>query len=130
MSELPGRSQSEEDDFVARWSADDNSEGLIAAITAAIEGRRPSLAARLVNLLDDDVAVEPDGPVARAKRAARFLLHEPPDVRELYFNAMEEAWHELHKARMKRIKSRMRARGAGKSGRESTTGRDRNGRKR
>ncbi len=80
VAELPARDPASEDDFVARWrSAPDGSDGddggeLLALVIAAVEAKRPTLAARLVGLLELDEGDELHPAVLRAQRAASLLL--------------------------------------------------------
>ncbi len=121
---LPGRDPRAEDDCVARWSSDPDIDGLIDVIDEAMKARRPRLAARLVGLLDEDVDAERGSPIARARNAARMLLHHGgDDAPDAYFSALEEAWKDSHRDRFERIKRRMRQRVAGKTGRAAMDGR-------
>lgn len=104
---LPERNQQAEDSYLERWRSSDDTKGLIAAVTEAIEGRRPQLAARLVNLLDEQVEIEPGSALERASRASRMMMlseSTPADFHEL-----ETAWILARRMRVRRITRRMRA---------------------
>lgn len=104
---LPPPGQAAEDAFVAELSEADDTDRLVEAITAAMEARRPRLAARLVNLLDEQVEFEPGSPVERARQAARLvLMQETPDDRS--WSELDEAWRSLRRRRMRRIGRRQR----------------------
>jgi hypothetical protein len=73
----PARDPASEDDFVARWrSASEGDDGgeLLALVIAAVEAKRPTLAARLVGLLELDEGDDLHPAVLRAQRAASLLL--------------------------------------------------------
>lgn len=110
--ELPGRSQAEEDAFVARFrDADD--DGLMQAVVSAVEARRVSLAARLVGLLEDDV----DNPaIARARAAAELMLHPGLTAADVSWCAMDDVIREIRRSRMRAHKDRQRAVLKGTSG--------------
>ncbi len=77
VAELPARDPASEDDFVARWrSASDGDDGgeLLALVIAAVEAKRPTLAARLVGLLELEEGDDLHPAVLRAQRAASLLL--------------------------------------------------------
>lgn len=105
---LPGPDKASEDAWVAEWMSNEDLDGLISAITHAMDARRPQLAARLVGLLDETVAIDPDSPLDRARNAAKFFLVQPTKVE--YFHAFEEAWIEARRAKIRKVKKRMRDR--------------------
>lgn len=109
---LPERSAAAEDAFVTAWMDHDDLDGLEQVITDAVETRRPLLAARLVQLLPDRVEIEPGTALARAAQAARMLVVDKDDV-EL-FNALDEAWREVRRKRMRRMIARQRTVGTNK----------------
>jgi len=117
---LPERNRQAEDAYLAHWRSSDDMEGLIAAVTAAIEGRRPQLAARLVNLLDEQVEIEPGSALERATRASRMMMHS--ESTPAAFQELESAWILARRMRIRRITRRMRA---GKSLRGRTPRRSR-----
>jgi len=120
MLPLPG--QGAEDAFVAELSDADDTDRLVEAITAAMEARRPRLAARLVNLLDEQVEFEPGSRADRARRAARFvLMQESPDDRS--WSELAEAWRSLRRSRMRRIGRRQRQSLSGRTERIGRFGR-------
>jgi len=103
---LPERSRDSEERFLATWRDSDDTDGLIEAISAAVEARRPQLAARLVGLLGEQVEVEAGSPVDQARKAARMLML--PTASAADFIALQSAWIIARKLRMRRIKRRMR----------------------
>lgn len=111
-TQLPDRNDAAEDAFVQQWMASDDVDMLSQLISDAMEDRRPRLAARLVQLLPDHVEVEPGGALERAQRAARLLVVDSKNV-EL-FNALDEAWREVRKKRMRRMLKRQRLVGTNK----------------
>lgn len=76
-------------------------------ITEAIEGQRPQLAARLVNLLDEQVEIEPGSPLDRASRASRMMMLAEPSPNA--FQDLQAAWILARRMRVRRITRRMRA---------------------
>jgi len=105
---LPGVDPADEDAFIRKWMDSSDLDGLVSAISDAVEARRPQLAARLVGLLDDSFEIEPGSPLARAQRAAQFLLLQPQSqAKEIAF---EDAWIEAKRHRIRKIKKRMRNR--------------------
>lgn len=111
---LPERTEAEEEAFVAEWAASDDTELLLEVITEAMEARRPKLAARLVNLLDDHVEIEPGSAIERAQMAARlYLTHETPEDRS--WSELEDAWTEARRSRMQRLNLRQRQRMTGRT---------------
>ncbi len=100
---------------MSAWGSSDDTDGLIEAITAAMEARRPKLAARLVGLLDSHVEIEPGSPLARAQSAAQIFLMSKPTAEDNSWSAMEDAWKEARKARLRRIGMRQRDRMKGET---------------
>ena len=97
--------------------ASEDVHGLVQAISAALEAKRPQLAARLVGLLDDDdVDHNPNSPLLRAQRAANLLLIQPTE--QPYASDFEEAWAETKRKRIRKIKKRMRSRTLGRTRRK------------
>ena len=103
---LPERTPEAEDRYLKRWQDSDDTDGLIASITASVEAKRPQLAARLVGLLDEHVEVDPRSPVARARRAAKLLML--PQATPQHFAELQAAWLVARRLRMRRITRRMR----------------------
>ncbi len=115
---LPPRSHDAEDAFVAAFADRDREpDALIEAIEAAMEARRPRLAARLVGLLGDWIEIEPGSELARAQRAAHLLLFDKRRPEDLSWSELEDAWDRVRQRRMRRIKARMRASMAGSGAR-------------
>lgn len=104
---LPERNRQAEDAYLERWRSSDDTEGLIAAVTEAVEGRRPQLAARLVNLLDEQVEIEPGSALERAFRASRMMMLAEPSPEA--FQEFQAAWILARRMRIRRITRRMRA---------------------
>ena len=100
---------------MSTWAARSDADGLIELITEAMDARRPKLAARLVGLLDDHIEIEPDSALARAQAAARMFLMTKPTAEDNSWSALEEAWKEAHKARLRRIGERQRNRMKGET---------------
>lgn len=102
MSDLPERSHEAEDAFVARFRDGQDEAGLEEAIAAAVEARRPLLAARLVGLLDDEAGPE----LERACRAAALVLHQGLGPEDVSWSALDDALRELRDRRMARTRAR------------------------
>ncbi len=112
-SPLPERQPDAEDAFVDAWARSDDTDTLVATITAAMDDRRPQLAARLVGLLHEHVEIEQGSALDRARRAAKLLLHQRDLQVECWrSNAeeLDEAWRAARRSRMMRVTRRMRAR--------------------
>ena len=111
LSVLPSRDRLDEDRFVAAWSraVEEQSALLLRVISEAIEVRRPLLAARLVGLLDDDVAAA-DPHISRARSAARLLVRSPDRVDPAILDDFMSAWRRGRKVYMDRVRRRHRAR--------------------
>jgi hypothetical protein len=103
---LPDRGRAAEAAFLEAMAEADDVEAIADAVTEAIEGRRPTLAARLVGLLDGRVEIEPGSALERASTAARMLLVEARADHNA--DVLDEAWREARKRRMTRILRRMR----------------------
>ncbi len=112
--ELPARDDAAEDAFVAAWLERDDPDGLVEVVIEAIEARRPRLAGRLFQLLDDDLDPEPGSPLERAAQAARLWLIGKVRPEDRSWSALEDAWRAVRRARIRRIKQRWRDRLAGK----------------
>lgn len=109
---LPAKKTVDEQAFVDAWMAHDDAELLSQVISDAIDARRPKLAARLVQLIGEQVEIEPGSALERAQQAANMLVLRAKDI-EL-FNALDEAWRETRKNRMRRIRARQRLTGHNK----------------
>ena len=119
LAVLPSRDRLQEDRFVAAWrlAADEEGALLVNMVTAAVEARRPMLAARLVGLLDD--GDEAGGPaVQRARSAARLLLRTPDRVDPVVLEEFMASWRRSRKVYMDRIRRRHRARAGQKRPRQ------------
>jgi len=108
VADLPERNQPAEDQFVLDWSNSSDVPGLSEVIELAMAGRRPMLAARLVNVLSDQVEIEPGSALDRAKRAARFVVKNKPSPEDNSWSELEDAWGQARGARMNRMRQRQR----------------------
>lgn len=104
---LPGRQLHEEDAFLEAVR-DEDTDTLVDWVQQAIAARRPKLAARLFQLVDDQIDPEPGSPLDQAARASRMLLFRKATPDERSWSALDEAWGAVRKARMRRIKQRWR----------------------
>ena len=105
---LPERTADAEDVYVAQLSAADDVEQLKDAVTAALDARRPRLAARLVGLLDDRVEIEEGSALDRARKAAKLFLFNKPSAAENSWSALDDAWRAVRKKMVRRARKRMR----------------------
>lgn len=108
--ELPARRPEAEDAFVEAWLDSDDTDGLVEVVGLAIEARRPTLAGRLFQLLDDRIDPEPGSPLERAARAARMLLFQKTTPEDHSWSELDDAWAAARRARVRRIKQRWRDR--------------------
>jgi len=111
---LPERNAAAEDAYVLAMSDNDDMDLLIEAIEAAISARRPMLSARLVNLLGEQVEIEPGSALAQAQRAAGLVILARGTPEDRSWSELEDAWRNARKNRMHRIRHRMRERISGK----------------
>ena len=125
MPELPSPDPLAEDAYITSWEQSDDGEGLVEAITHAIEARRPQLAAQLVGLLSDDIEHEPGDAVDRARRAAHLVLFKRRDASQDAFDELEDAWRRLRRRRMWRFRRRQRQSTGGREPRRPRGGRRR-----
>ena len=118
-SVLPSRDRLAEDRFVAAWrlAADDEAELLGELVSAAVDVRRPMLAARLVGLLADDVSTD-DPVIQRARSAARLLLKNTDRIDPEVLEDFMQAWRRGRKVYMDRVRRRHRARQGNKRPRQ------------
>lgn len=114
---LPDRTDIAEDAFVQQWTESDDTDGLLDIITAAMDARRPRLAARLVGLLEDHVEIEPGSPIDRARAAARMVLMREVRPEDVSWSEFEDAWSEARRSRMNRLMRRQRQRLVGDASR-------------
>ncbi|NCG21536.1 MAG: hypothetical protein GWP91_21190 [Rhodobacterales bacterium] len=113
---LPDRNSQAEDVFVLDWSDRDDPDALTEVIEALMADRRPMLAARLVNVLSEQVEIEPGSALERAQQAARFVLKNKPRPEDQSWSAFEGAWGDLRRGRMNRMRNRQRQVLSGKPG--------------
>lgn len=111
---LPARAERDEDDFVAAWTALPDTDGLHDVIDEALQQGRVALAARLVGLLPEE---QDDPALARARRAARFVVHHRLGPEDASWSELEDAWREVRRDRMRRARLRQRAVVDGREGR-------------
>jgi hypothetical protein len=105
---LPSRNRDDEDAFIARFM-DATDADRIAVIEAAMEAKRPSLAARILTLLDDNDPVDASAHLSQAKRAAKlFLRTQSPD--DALAATLYHAWANVRRGRIRDIKQRSRNR--------------------
>lgn len=110
LTRLPSLSRDDEEAWVAAWASSDDTDGLVEAITLALDERRPLLAARLFQYLEDHVEIEPGSPLERARTASRLILVNTETVLPTsVWVEMEDAWKSCRKSRMRRILARQRA---------------------
>jgi hypothetical protein len=111
LGPLPPRTARDEEAFVLALldGGEHDPDDLIDLVSAAMDARRPRLAARVVQLLPDHVEIPAGSALERATRAARLLVLDASDI-ELY-NALDEAWREVRRKRMKRMLERQRLAG-------------------
>jgi len=121
---LPERSSKAEDGFVRTWTVSEDTDGLIEAIQAAMDAKRPQLAARLVGLLSEHIDIPEGSALARAQAAAKLLLFDNT-TRDAAFDDFVSAWRAARRSKMKRVKRRMREAVHGNTRRRSRTGRTR-----
>lgn len=95
------------------WLDHDDTDALIELVGLAIEERRPRLAGRLFQLVDDRIDPEPGSPLDRAARAARMFLVNKPAPEDHSWSELEIAWVSARRGRVRRIKQRWRDRLAG-----------------
>ena len=107
---LPARRPEAEDAYVTNWLDSDDTDGLVEVVALAIEARRPQLAGRLFQLLDDRIDPEPGSPLDQAARAARMLLFRKTTPEDHSWSALDDAWIAARRARVRRIKQRWRDR--------------------
>ncbi len=117
---LPPRESALEDAFVEDFRDGGDTDALIAAITEALEERRPRLAARLVGLLDRHVEIEPGSAVERARRAAQLIVVRRNEGFQQAWDDLEDAWKRARQRRMRRIRARQRRTLGGRTPRPRT----------
>lgn len=113
MDALPGRGRDDEDAFITSC-ADADADRLVELVGLAIEARRTMLAARLFQLLDDQIDPEPGSALDRAARAARLWLMPSVRPEDVSWSELDEAWADARRARVRRIKQRWRDQIAGR----------------
>ena len=119
LAVLPSRDRLDEDRFVAAWrvAADSDAGLLVDMVTAAVDDRRPMLAARLVGLLEPGDGTE-DPAIQRARAAARLLLRTPDRVDPAVLEDFMAAWRRSRKVYMDRVRRRHRAKAGQKRPRQ------------
>ena len=110
MRALPPTSTSDEDGFL-EGLGDAELDELVALVQAAMDARRPGLAARIVNLVpEEDVDIDSRPAIIRARRAAGLMLMAPVDKRGPVIAELEAAVAELQTRWMARARQRQRKR--------------------
>lgn len=109
---LPPRDHAAEDRFVADYQ-DENDQQRIIAIEAAIEAKRPSLAARILTLLDNPITQSDSDALQVAKRAANLFLHTKSHD-DVLAEQLYHAWANIRRGRVRGIKARSRNRNSAK----------------
>lgn len=117
--ELPERTTEAEDAYVLAMGQGDDLAALEEAITAALDARRPLLAARLIGFLEDHVTIEPGTALHRAQQAARFILVNKPSPADNSWSALDDAWRDTRRRLVRRAVQRQRDRLNGHKGRRS-----------
>lgn len=110
---LPERNTRAEDEFLAGWTDSDDTDALVELVARSIEERRPRLAARLFQLVDDRIDPEPGSALEKAAKTARLLLFNKTKPEDHSWSELEDAWAQARKARVRRIKQRWRQNLAG-----------------
>lgn len=113
---LPDRTADAEDHFLDQVREAPTDE-LVAWVRLAIEARRPQLAGRLFQLVDDVIDPEPGSPLDKAARVARMWLFEKETPSDRSWSELDDAWEQVHKARYRRTKQKQRDRHEGTPGR-------------
>ena len=107
---LPERSHAAEDAFIDGLF-DAAPDHLLMLVEEAIAARRVQLAGRVAQLIDlDQLDAEPDGPLAKALVAARYLLHVQLKPEEVSWAELDEAMSTLRDRWMDRARRRTRRR--------------------
>ncbi len=110
MRALPPTSTADENTFLEGLGGAEVDE-LVALVKAAIDARRPGLAARIVNLVpEEDVDIDSRPAIVRARRAAGLMLMAPVDKRGPVIAELEAAVAELQTRWMARARRRQRKR--------------------
>lgn len=112
-TELPPRNDDAENAFVNAWLESGDTDALVELVGRAIEERRPLLAGRLFQLVDEQIDPEPGSALDRAAKAARMLLFRKTTPEDHSWSELEDAWTMARKGRVRRIKQRWRDRMAG-----------------
>ena len=107
--QFPPRTPEAEEAFIVRFRDGTDTTDLQDVIHELVLAGRLRLAARLVGLLEDSIEIEEGSPLDRARRAARFIVFESAPTK-IHYSDFEDAWHDHHRARVARIKHRMRQR--------------------
>lgn len=128
MTMLPRRTNEAEDTFVAQMGDALFSEIIDCAVLAVGEGR-PVLAARLVGLLPEGVDLDDQPQLARAQRAAKFVLLAPVDRRGPVIAAFEVELSAMKDRHLHRAKQRLRRVASGVSKGETSRRKPRRTRK-
>lgn len=106
---LPAPEEAAEDAFVVDTEARGDLGLIQARVGAALDARRPRLAARLANLISDAALEALDDPaLRRARAAARLLLVAAAAPQGGDWAEFEEAWALARRQHVQRATDRMR----------------------
>lgn len=105
---LPARDPEAESQFVSSWYDRSEPEALLEVVEEAMAARRPLLAARLVQLLPDQVEVAAGSALERALRASALLLRSRGRPEDNSWSELEEALRETRRERLTRVRRRQR----------------------
>ena len=108
---LPERTIEAEDAFLQEMVSAGR-DRLLAAFSQAMGQTRPTLAARLLGLLEDNQIEElnPED-LRRARTAARMFLHTETDDRNAWYEEAQKLvafWEQGRRRRFEKVKKRMR----------------------
>lgn len=95
---------------MSSWLDSSDTEQLVELVSMAVEQRRPQLAGRLFQLLDEQIDPEPGSALDRAARAARMFLFRKTTPEDHSWSALDDAWTSARRARVRRMKQRQRDR--------------------
>ena len=89
-------------------------EEYLALVAECVQAGRPTLGAKLLLLLPEEITVPPGSPLERAQRAAKLVVHhfgngpKPPKFAPL-LDDFVDAWTAFRRRRVRRIINRMKS---------------------